>query len=480
MENVQVIPVILEFSSNQDKALKELSETLGVLQEKINGKEFQYKITGDMSQLEKMINEISNMGFKDLKINFDTTEIGRIKSSLKQDGKGLDNALAVGNINPRDSSLLKESFKNLRKNFGAGMLQELQQGIRQVYENVKIYDKAVVNLQVASGKTREEVNSLMETYTDMAKTLGTTVAEMSGSAESWLRQGYTLKETNDLIEASLVQSKLGQLDSAESAKYLASALNGYKIEAEDALSVVDKMSAVDYEAAVSLGGLAEAMSETSNSARIAGVSIDKLLGYEAVIGEATQNSMSSVGSSLNQIFSRIGDIKAGKFVDDEGEDISKVENNLGRLGIKLRDTQNEFRNFGEVLDEIASDWSSFSDAEQNTIVTALAGTSQSDNLLVLLQNYGEAIKYTETAIGASGTALEKYSAYQDSVEAKTKKLQASFQELSNTFLDSSFVKDGLDFLSGLLTVLDTLIEKLGTVGTLATIGSGVLGAKGLG
>ena len=230
MENVQVIPVILEFSSNQDKALKELSETLGVLQEKINGKEFQYKITGDMSQLEKMINEISNMGFKDLKINFDTTEIGRIKSSLKQDGKGLDNALAVGNINPRDSSLLKESFKNLRKNFGAGMLQELQQGIRQVYENVKIYDKAVVNLQVASGKTREEVNSLMETYTDMAKTLGTTVAEMSGSAESWLRQGYTLKETNDLIEASLVQSKLGQLDSAESAKYLASALNGYKIE----------------------------------------------------------------------------------------------------------------------------------------------------------------------------------------------------------------------------------------------------------
>jgi len=360
------------------------------------------------------------------------------------------------------------------------MLQELQQGIRQVYENVKIYDKAVVNLQVASGKTREEVNSLMETYTDMAKTLGTTVAEMSGSAESWLRQGYTLKETNDLIEASLVQSKLGQLDSAESAKYLASALNGYKIEAEDALSVVDKMSAVDYEAAVSLGGLAEAMSETSNSARIAGVSIDKLLGYEAVIGEATQNSMSSVGSSLNQIFSRIGDIKAGKFVDDEGEDISKVENNLGRLGIKLRDTQNEFRNFGEVLDEIASDWSSFSDAEQNTIVTALAGTSQSDNLLVLLQNYGEAIKYTETAIGASGTALEKYSAYQDSVEAKTKKLQASFQELSNTFLDSSFVKDGLDFLSGLLTVLDTLIEKLGTVGTLATIGSGVLGAKGLG
>lgn len=480
MENGQVIPVILELSSNQDKALKELSETLGVLQEKINGKEFQYKITGDISQLEKMINEISKMGFQDLKIDFDTTGISSLKSSLKQDGKELGNALSVGNINPRDFSLLIESFRNLRKNFGAGMLQELQQGIKQVYENVKIYDEAALNLQMASGKTREEVNSLIVSYTDMSKALGATVAEMSGSAESWLRQGYTLKETNDLIEASLVQSKLGQLNSAESVKYLSSALDGYKIQAEEALSVIDKMSAVDYEAAVSLGGLAEAMAETSNSARIAGVSIDKLLGYEAVIGEATQNSMSSVGSSLNQIFSRMGDIKAGKFVDDEGEDISKVENNLGKLGIKLRDTQNEFRNFGEVLDEIASDWSSFSDAEQNTIITALAGTAQAGNLLVLLRNYGEAIKYTETSIGASGTAMEKFSVYQDSIEAKTKKLQSSFQELSNTFLDGSFVKDGLDFLSGLLSGLDTLIEKLGTVGTLATIGGGVLGAKGLG
>lgn len=480
MENGQVIPVILELSSNQDKALKELSETLGVLQEKINGKEFQYKITGDISQLEKMINEISKMGFQDLKIDFDTTGISSLKSSLKQDGKELGNALSVGNINPRDFSLLIESFRNLRKNFSAGMLQELQQGIKQVYKNVKIYDEAALNLQMASGKTREEVNSLIVSYTDMSKALGATVAEMSGSAESWLRQGYTLKETNDLIEASLVQSKLGQLNSAESVKYLSSALDGYKIQAEEALSVIDKMSAVDYEAAVSLGGLAEAMAETSNSARIAGVSIDKLLGYEAVIGEATQNSMSSVGSSLNQIFSRMGDIKAGKFVDDEGEDISKVENNLGKLGIKLRDTQNEFRNFGEVLDEIASDWSSFSDTEQNTIVTALAGTAQAGNLLVLLQNYGEAIKYTETSIGASGTAMEKFSVYQDSIEAKTKKLQSSFQELSNTFLDGSFVKDGLDFLSGLLSGLDTLIEKLGTVGTLATIGGGVLGAKGLG
>lgn len=377
--------------------------------------------------------------------------------------------------------LLKESFSNLgRYFFGAGMIQELQQGVRQIYENVRNYDESVVNLQIASGKAKDEVSSLMSSYNNMAKTLGATTKEMADSADTWLRQGYSLKETNELIEASLVQSKLGQLESAESTKYLTSALKGYKVEVEDALNVVDKMSAVDLEAAVSLGGLAEAMAETANSARIAGISMDKLLGYEAVIGEVTQDAMSSVGNSLKRIFSRMGNVKAGKFVDDEGEDISNVEKVLGKLGIKLRDTKDEFRNFGDVLDEIADNWNTFTSVEQRAIVTALAGATQAEKLLVLLENYGDAIKYTETAMGASGTAMEKFGAYQEGIEAKTKRLQASFEGLSNTFLSSDFAKGGLDFLSSLLSGLDGLIEKLGTVGTLATIGSGVLGAKGLG
>lgn len=189
--------------------------------------------------------------------------------------------------------------------------------------------------------------------------------------------------------------------------------------------------------------------------------------------------MSSVGNSLKRIFSRMGNVKAGKFVDDEGEDISNVEKVLGKLGIKLRDTKDEFRNFGDVLDKIANNWNTFTSVEQRAIVTALAGATQAEKLLVLLENYGDAIKYTET-MGASGTAMEKFGAYQEGIEAKTKRLQASFEGLSNTFLSSDFAKGVLDFLSSLLSGLDGLIEKLGTVGTLATIGSGVLGAKGLG
>ena len=67
-------------------------------------------------------------------------------------------------------------------------------------------------------------------------------------------------------------------------------------------------------------------------------------------------------------------IKSGRMEDVEsGEDLSDVETVLSGLGIKLRDTNSEFRNFGDVLDEVAGKWGNFSSVQQRAIATAFAG-----------------------------------------------------------------------------------------------------------
>lgn len=376
---------------------------------------------------------------------------------------------------------LKTTFKNLTQYFvGANALQNIERGFTEIYNAAKEYNESVVNLQIASGENEDYINSLMKTYNGMAKTLGATTKEVAESADSWLRQGYSLEDTNNLITASMVQSKVGQLDSAESTQYLTSALKGYKLEASDAMNVVDKMSAVDLQAAVSLGGLAEAMAETANSARTMGISMDQLLGYAAVVGETTQDSMSSVGNAFKRIFSRMGNVKAGKFISDDGEDLSDVEKVLKKFNIKLRDSKDEFRNFGDVIDEVASRWNTFTTVEQRAIVTAMAGATQSEKLLVLFENYPNALKYAETAANASGTAMEKFGAYEEGVEAKTKEVKAAFEGLSNSLLDSDAIKVVLEGLTKLIEALDFLVEKVGTLGSIGAIVSGVAGAKGYG
>lgn len=203
-----------------------------------------------------------------------------------------------------------------------GAIYKLVEAFRATIDTVKELDKAVVDLRIVTGGTQEEAEKLLSTYNKMAQELGSTTTEVSKAAVEWQRQGYSLAETNKLIENSMILSKVGMIESAEAQKYLTSAMKGYNVAVEDSLGIVDKLTAIDLNAAVSAGDLAEAMSRTAASADLAGVEMDELLGYLAVVGEVTQKSMSSVGESFKTIFARFGNIKAGKFVDDEtGEDL---------------------------------------------------------------------------------------------------------------------------------------------------------------
>lgn len=332
-----------------------------------------------------------------------------------------------------------------------------------------------MNLRMATGGTYTEVSNIVKEYNELGKAIGATTKEVTNGADSWLRQGHSLSDTNTLIKDSMILSKVAELESAEATQYLTSAMKGYKVEVEDVISIVDKLTAVDLVSATEAGGLAEAMSRTAASADIAGVSMDKLLGYLAATGEVTQKSMTSIGESYKTIFTRMGDIKSGKlqFIDEDGtaETLSDVETVLNNLGIKLRDSNNEFRNFGEVLDEVSAAWDDYSTVQKAAISKAFAGTRQSENFKVLMENYGKATEYMEVSMNSTGTAEQKFEAYLDSLEAKTKSLQASFESLAiNTFSTEMF-GGIIDATTSIVTFLDKTNLLKGTLVGLTAAGA---------
>lgn len=349
--------------------------------------------------------------------------------------------------------------------------------IRSMITEVYNLDKALVDLQMATGYNHEQAKELLNTYIELGQQMGATAVEVANAASDYLRQGMSIADTNKLIRDSLVLAKLGNIDTAQATTYLTTAMKGYKVSVNDVLGIVDKLSAVDLESATDAGGLAEGMSEVANNARIAGVEMDKLLGYLAVIGETTGESMSSVGVGLNAIFSRMGNIKLARLKDyqNSGEDLSNVETVLGGLGIKLRDSVDQFRNFGEVLDEVASKWTTFSDVNKRALASAFSGTHHMEEFLVLMENYGTALNYSEIAADSAGTAMQKFGAYQESLEAKTKRLSASFQELANNTVDSGIVKGFLDLANILVNVTD----KVGIFNIALLAVAGVIGGKGI-
>lgn len=153
----------------------------------------------------------------------------------------------------------------------------------------------------------------------------------------------------------------------------------------------------------------------------------------------------------------MNNVAAGNFVDDEtGEALNDVETVLNKLGIALRNSNDEFRDTSDVLDEVASRWNEFSDVQRNAISTAMAGSRNFEKFSVLMENYGSAVEYAEVATSSAGTAMEKYSAYTDGISGKMNSLTATFEEFSMTLLDSDLIANGVDVLRLVVGFLTTI------------------------
>lgn len=421
------------------------------------------------ASLKELENQYRNAKTVEDKGNIEN-EFSTLKSRISAEGltgkSGLDEA--------------KRAFKQIGQfAMTYGLIQNTVMQIpSQMISAVKDYDSAMTNMQMATGISNNQAQELMNTYSDMGKQLKVTGVDVATSATEWMKQGKTIEESNKLAQDSIVLSKIGDLSSDDATRTITAAMKSYDLNESQVMDFVDQISAIDMASGTDVGGLANAFNEVAANANQAGISTKQLLSYAAVIGETTQEGMSSVGTSLNAIFSRMGNIKLSRLKDYQngGEDLSNVETVLKGVGISLRDTDGEFKNFGDVLDDTAARWSDFGTVQQRAVAQAFAGTNHMNDFMVLMQQYSKAQEYMQTASDASGTSMEKYGAYTDSFEGKLEGLESTFESLSNTVVNSDFLKGTIDTGTQALEIFDKVTNSLGVINT-AAIGLGIFQGK---
>ena len=372
---------------------------------------------------------------------------------------------------------LKSSFKGYFNNFMSyglvnNAMNAMTTAIRQSINAVIELNTAMTDVQMVTGETASQTAELAKEYSEMAQSLGATTTQIANGASEWLRQGKSIEETNQLLEASMVLSKVGAIESSQATELLTSTLNGYKMEAEDAMHVVDAMSKVDLEAATSVEELAVALQSTANMARVNGVGFEELLGMVGSVSEATRRSASVVGNSFKTIFSRLTNVAAGKMTDDQGEALNDVEQVLNGLNIKLRDTTGQFRNMYDVISDVADNWQNYTNVEQAWIATSVAGTRQRETFLALMENWDRSLELSAAAMDSEGMAMEKMDIYLQSIQAHINSLKAAFENLvySEGFVNLiNLVLESLTKLINFIGILaDNKLVQLATVfGTVA-------------
>lgn len=395
-------------------------------------------------------------------------------SELQNILNGLSNAGVQGqSVFQSFGNTLKDAFSTFTAaNLLTDAIYKVGDAAKEAVSTVKELDDATVALQLATGANYNTVHGMMNDYNALAKELGSLTTQVSEGSNAWIRQGKSITEVNNLVKSSMVLSKVGNMSSEDATKYLTANLNGYKLQADAAESVVDKISSVDLVSATDSAGLAEAMSRVAVTADQAGISMERLLGYVATIGEVTQQSMSTVGTAMKSILARMTNIKSGKLelVDEDGttEKLSDVETTLANVGINLRKTMTEYNSASDVLDALASKWDTLNQAQQNAISVAFGGSRMQNQFRVLMENYDRVQKYTDVAANSDGQGEQKFDLYLQGLEAKTNSLKASLESLSSSVISRDLYAG---FLDGSKAVVD-FTEKTGLLkGALAGLGT---------
>lgn len=400
----------------------------------------------------------------------DTSGMSELQNILN----GLNSAGVQGqSVFQSFGNTLKDAFSTFTAaNLLTDAIYKVGDAAKEAVSTVKELDNATIALQLATGANYNTVHGMMNDYNALAKELGSLTTQVSEGADAWLRQGKSIDEVNNLVKSSMVLSKVGDMSSEDATKYLTASLNGYKLQADAAESVVDKISSVDLVSATDSAGLAEAMSRVAVTADQAGISMDRLLGYVATIGEVTQQSMSTVGTAMKSILARMTNIKSGKLelVDEDGttEKLSDVETTLANVGINLRKTMTEYNSASDVLDALASKWDTLNQAQQNAIAISFGSTRMQNQFRVLMENYDRVQKYTDVAANSEGGGEQKFDLYLEGLEAKTNSLKASLESLSSSVISRDLYAG---FLDGSKAVVD-FTEKTGLLkGALAGLGT---------
>ena len=218
-----------------------------------------------------------------------------------------------------------------------------------------------------------------------AKELGQSTRDYTNASLIYYQQGLGEEETRARTETTLKAANVTGQTGQEVSEQLTAVWNGYRVSAEETELYVDKLAAVAASTASDLEELSTGMSKVASAANSAGVDIDQLNGILSTVISATREAPETIGSAFKTIFARLGDL-ALDGEDEYGVSLGKVSGQLHELGIEVLDQKGEMRDMGDIIEDIAAKWKTWTQAQRQAAAVAMAGKMQYSRLIALFDN----------------------------------------------------------------------------------------------
>lgn len=396
-------------------------------------------------------------------------------------------AAASGSLGKSVFTTLKDNITSLSPLFGMGsMINTTIRGLKDMYSNVVNIDSAMTELKKVTDETDSAYSSFLTNASKRSVELGTTITDYVNSTANFARLGYSMADATQLSEVANIYSVVGDEISGidEASSSVISTMQAFGIQANDAISIVDKFNEVGNRFAISSGGIGDALTRSASSMAAANNTLDETIALITAANTVVQDAP-RVGNAFKTISMRIRGAtteleEAGLETDGMAESTAKLQAEIKALsGVDIMLDKNTFKSTYQIMDELSQKWKDLTDIQQASITELLAGKHQGNVMASLMENFDIARQALDVSMNSEGSAMQEHEKYMESIEAKVNQLKAAWEGLSNSFLDSGFIKGAIDGLTKFVGIIDTLISKFGTIPTLLAAGGIVKGISSI-
>lgn len=386
---------------------------------------------------------------------------------------------------------LGDNIKKFTTWLGAGnLIMTTVRGVRDMVDAVKAVDNSLVSLKKVTSETEATYSKFLKGASKDAVTLGTTISNLIDATSTFSRLGYSLPDATELGRVATlyfnVADGVASIDVAS--QDIVSSMKAFKLQASDAIGIVDSLNRVGNEFNITSGGLGEALRRSASALAEANNDINQSIALNTAANNVV-NDPEKVGNMWKTVSMRIrGAVteleEAGLDTDGMVESTSKLRDLVkaltGGFDIMADSAGTTFKSTYDIVLGISKVYDKMSDINQAALLEAFAGKRQGNILASAISSVDDLEASYEAAKNAAGSANREQEKWLKSTEAKQKQSEAAFQSFSNAILSSDLIKGYYDTKTGILGFLSNLTETLGALPVLAASAAAALSFKNIG
>ena len=302
--------------------------------------------------------------------------------------------------------------------------QDILNYARQAYQYVAEIDKQMIELEKVSDMSASRLAQSFEHATVAAKDLGSTVSEVISATADWSRLGYGADEAERLAEVATIYKNVGDgidIDTANNS--LISTLQGFQMEASEAMKIVDAFNEVANKMPIDSAGIGAALQRSAAAFNSANTDLNESIALITATNAVVQDP-ERVGNMWKTVSMRIRGAKAE--LEDAGLETEGMVESTSELrglvksltGFDIMVDDSNYKDIKEIIVGIGKEWDKLNDIDQAALLEKLAGKTQGNALAAALENWEMIEKAYAVAEKSSGSAMREQEKWEQGLEAE--------------------------------------------------------------